>query len=205
VIYPNLAVGQKQYGEFKEYLASSGRDPASVRVAPAVYAVVGATKSEAEDKRARLDALAKPIDGLVLLSEVLNFDFASKGYDDPFTAEEMDSISGIQAFRDRVVMLSGRTSPTVRDFVEFTKRGSLSEFPIFMGDPKTIADDMEQWFGTACDGFVLAGTHVPDAYDDFVRLVIPELQRRGLFRTEYQGTTLRQNLGLKVHATRGGQ
>jgi FMN-dependent oxidoreductase (nitrilotriacetate monooxygenase family) len=196
VIYPNLEAGRRQYADFKSAVAASGRDPARVRIAPAVYSVVGATQAEAEDKRARIDALSKPIDSLVLLSEGLNFDFATKGYEEPLTQEEMHSISGIQAFRDRVVALSGRANPTVRDFVEFTKRGTLSELPVFVGDPKSIADQMEQWYGTACDGFVLAGTHTPGAYEDFVRLVVPELQRRGIFRKEYNGTTLRDNLEL---------
>ena len=196
VIYANLEIGQRQYAEFKSHLAEIGRDPASVKVAPAVYVVTGESRAEAEDRRAAIDALAKPIDGLVLLSEVLNFDFASKGYNDPFTTEEMDSISGIQAFRDRVVTLSGRKNPTPADFVNFTRRGTISEFPVFVGDPREVADQMEEWFGTACDGFVIAGTHVPGAYDDFVRLVVPELQRRGLFRNEYSGTTLRDNLGI---------
>ncbi len=62
-----------------------------------------------------------------------------------------------------------------------------------------VADRMEEWFvGGACDGFVLAGTHVPGSYEDFVRLVVPELQRRGLFRTEYEGPTLRENLGIPL-------
>ena len=127
---------------------------------------------------------------------MLNFDFASKGYDEPFSEEEMAGISGIQAFRDRVVTLSGRSNPSPRDFVEFTRRGTLDEFPVFSGSPTQIADQMEEWFGTACDGFVIAASHVPGGYQDFVRLVVPELQRRGLFRSEYQGKTLRENLGL---------
>ena len=196
VIYPNLKVGQRSYAEFKDVLEQSGRGRDSVRIAPAIYSVVGETQTQAEDKRALIDTLVKPIDGLVLLSEVLNFDFAKKGYDEPFSTEEMDGISGIQAFRDRVVTLSGRANPTPRDFVEFTRRGTLDEFPVFMGSPKQVADQMEEWFETACDGFVLAASHAPGAYDDFVRLVVPELQRRGLYRTDYQGATLRENLGL---------
>jgi FMN-dependent oxidoreductase (nitrilotriacetate monooxygenase family) len=198
VIYPNLDLGRRQYADFKAHLLEIGRDPASVKVAPAVYVIAGETRSEAEDKRAAIDALAKPIDGLVLLSEVLNFDFASKGYHEPFSTEEMDSISGIQAFRDRVVALSGRANPTPEDFVTFTRRGTISEFPVFVGDPRDVADQMEEWFGTACDGFVIAGTHAPGAYEDFVRLVVPELQRRGLYRREYEGATLRENLGIAV-------
>ena len=197
VIYPNLNVGRKSYAEFKAVLAEQGRDPGSVKVAPAVYTVVGETQAQAEDRRAVIDRLVKPIDGLVLLSEVLNFDFSKKGYDEPFTTEEMDGISGIQAFRDRVVTLSGRANPSPRDFVEFTRRGTLDEFPVFMGSPAQVADQMEEWFGTACDGFVIAASHAPGAYDDFVRLVVPELRRRGLFRRDYEGSTLRENLGLQ--------
>ncbi len=196
VIYPNLKVGKAAYAEFKNVIEGMGRARESVRVAPAIYTVVGETQAQAEDKRALIDKLVKPIDGLVLLSEVLNFDFAKKGYDEPFSSEEMDGISGIQAFRDRVVSLSGRPNPTPRDFVEFTRRGTLDEFPVFMGSPTQVADQMEEWFGTACDGFVLAASHAPGAYDDFVRLVVPELQRRGLAQTDYRGATLRDNLGL---------
>ena len=196
VIYPNLTIGQKSYAQFKDHLESIGRDRDSVRIAPAVYVVSGETQAQAEDKRALIDSLVKPIDGLVLLSEVLNFDFASKGYDEPFTTEEMAGISGIQAFRDRVVTLSGRANPSPRDFVEFTRRGTLDEFPVFMGSPTQVADQMEEWFGTACDGFVIAAAQAPGSYEDFVRLVVPELQRRGLFRREFQGKTLRENLGI---------
>jgi len=72
----------------------------------------------------------------------------------------------------------------------------LRELPRFVGTPGEIADGMEEWFGGACDGFVLAATHMPGAYEDFARLVVPELQRRELFHGEYAGTTLRENLGL---------
>ena len=194
VIHPNLALARQSYAEFKAHLDAVGRPREAVRIAPAVYTVVGASQAEADDKVAAINALAKPIDGLVLLSEVLNFDFASKGYDEPFTAEEMAGISGIQAFRDRVVKLSGHANPTPRDFVTFTQRGTMAEFPVFAGTPKTIADQMEDWHGTACDGFVISASHAPGSYEDFVRMVVPELQRRGVFRREYEGRTLRENL-----------
>jgi FMN-dependent oxidoreductase (nitrilotriacetate monooxygenase family) len=194
VIYPNLQVAKKNYADLKQTLVAKGRD---VAIAPAIYPVVAETQSEAEDKFAAIDALAKPIDSLALLSEVLNFDFASKQIDEPFNAEELKSISGLQAIRDRVVQLSGKANPTVRDFVEFSGRGRLKELPTFVGSAKTVADKLEEWFtGGACDGFVVAATHVPGTYDDFVQHVVPELQRRGLFQREYQGQTLRENLGL---------
>jgi FMN-dependent oxidoreductase (nitrilotriacetate monooxygenase family) len=205
VIYPNLVMGRQAYGEFKQHLEDTGRGRDEVKITPAVYTVVAETQAEAEDKRALYDKLAKPIDGLVLLSEVLNFDFAAKGIDEPFTAEEMAGISGIQAFRDRVVKLSGKANPTPRDFVTFTNRGTLSEFPVFVGTPKSVADQMEEWHGTACDGFVIAAGHVPGSYEDFARMVIPELQKRGRFQNDYRGTTLRQNLGIEAPRVGGAR
>jgi len=194
VVYPNLDVAKKQYPDFKRAFAEQGRDAC---IAPAVYPVVAETQTEAEDKFAAIDKLAKPIDALVLLSEVLNFDFATKQMDEPFTSEELQAISGMQALRDRVVQVSGKTNPTVRDFVEFSGRGTVREMPSFVGSPKAVADKFEQWFTDGgCDGFVIAATHVPGTYEDFVRLVVPELQRRGLFHKDYEGETLRENLGL---------
>lgn len=197
VIYANLEVAKGNYRKFKELLARIGRDPDQVRIAPAVYVVAGETRTIAENKLAVLENLAKPIDTLALLSEVVNLDFASKELDEPFSSEELAGISGGQFLRDRVIQLSGKTNPTARDFAKFSGRGTLREFPVFVGTGKEIADQLEEWFlGGACDGFVLSATHMPGAYEDFVRLVVPELQRRGMFRKEYEGDTLRENLGL---------
>jgi FMN-dependent oxidoreductase (nitrilotriacetate monooxygenase family) len=197
VISPTLELGRRTYREFKDEVARVGRDPEQVRVTPAVYCVVGETRTMAEDKAAYIDGLAHPLDALVLLSEVLNFDFASRGLDEPFSDADLRSISGLQAIRDRVMRLSGKANPTTRDFVQFSGRGTVREMPLFVGTPGEVADGLEEWFtGEACDGFVLAATHMPGAYEDFVRLVVPELQRRGLHQREYVSNTLRANLGL---------
>jgi FMN-dependent oxidoreductase (nitrilotriacetate monooxygenase family) len=197
VIHPNLPIARQVYREVKDEIARAGRDPRHVTIAPAVYCIVGETAAEAEEKAAYIEGLAHPLDTLVLLSEVLNFDFSTKGLDEPFTAEELASIGGLQALRDRVVRASGKANPTTADFITYSGRGTIREVPRFIGTPKTIADGLEEWFTTeACDGFVLAATHVPGAYEDFVRMVVPELQRRGLFRREYAGATLRDHLGL---------
>jgi alkanesulfonate monooxygenase SsuD/methylene tetrahydromethanopterin reductase-like flavin-dependent oxidoreductase (luciferase family) len=117
--------------------------------------------------------------------------------DEAFTDEEMAEISGLQGIRDGVVRASGNRNPTVRDFIHFSGRGRVHN-PI-VGGPKEISDRLEQWFvERACDGFVVAATHVPGAYEDFVCFVVPELQRRGLFRAEYVGKTLRENLGMPI-------
>ena len=196
VVYPSIAAGQKQYGELKAAVAASGRDPEQVSVCPACYVCVADTQAAAEEKREYIRALAKPIDALVLLSEALNFDFGSKDMDSEFTDEELKKLSWT-GFRERVVSLSGKANPTVRDFVHFSGRGTIGEFPIFCGTPSAVADGMQEWFeARACDGFVLAATHSPGAFEDFTRYVVPELQRRGLYHKDYAGATLRENLGL---------
>jgi alkanesulfonate monooxygenase SsuD/methylene tetrahydromethanopterin reductase-like flavin-dependent oxidoreductase (luciferase family) len=98
-------------------------------------------------------------------------------------------------FCDRVLQLSGKRNPTVRDFMHYTGRGRL-ENP-WVGSPKDIADRLEEWFTErACNCFVVGPTYLPGTFEEFVRLVIPELQRRGAYRKEYAGTTLRDHLGL---------
>jgi FMN-dependent oxidoreductase (nitrilotriacetate monooxygenase family) len=201
VIYPNIAVAKAQYADMKALLGQQGREGAAI--APAIYPVVAETRTMAEDKLSVIEKLAVPMDSLALLSEVLNFDFASKPKGEPFTTEEMEAIGGLRAIRDRVVQLSGNANPTVEDFVHYSGRGTVREFPVFCGAAKDVADMMEQWFvEKACDGFVISATHVPGTYEDFVRLVLPELQRRGLFRTEFEASTLRENLGLPRLPTR---
>ena len=193
--YPNLEVGKKQYRALRAAAEAAGRDPDSVKIAPAIGVTVAESADQAAEKRAYLESLARPIDGLTLLCEVLNVDFAKRGYDEPFTDQELAAVSW-QSYRDRVVAASGKKNPSVRDFVEVSGRGTLNEGPRFVGTPVQIADQMEEWFGSACDGFVIAAAYTPGSYEDFVRLVVPELQRRGLHRREYEGATLRDSLGL---------
>jgi FMN-dependent oxidoreductase (nitrilotriacetate monooxygenase family) len=197
VVYPDIAVAKRGYAAFKQDVGRHGRDPEHVAITQLITTVSAATRTEAEDKWAVIQALPLEIDALSLLSEALNFDFATKGMDEPFTDAEMANISGLQALRDRVVEASGIRNPTARDFMHYSGRGRVHD--AIVGGPKEVADRLEQWFvERACDGFVVAATHVPGAYEDFVRFVVPELQRRGLFRTDHAGTTLRENLGLPV-------
>jgi FMN-dependent oxidoreductase (nitrilotriacetate monooxygenase family) len=196
-IFPTIDAGRRGETALRAEAERLGR-PRAPRVAAAIYAIVGETQAMAEDKRALIEGLAKPIDSLALLSEVLNYDFASKPYDELFTADELAGIGGLRAVVDRVVAGSGKLHPSPRDFVEISRRGTIREFPVFCGTPRQVADEMQAWFeAEACDGFVVSATHVPGAYEDFVRLVVPELQRRGVMRREYQGRTLRENLGLE--------
>src|SRR5581483_9497260 len=195
VVYPNIEIGKRDYAAFKAEVGRQGRDPETVKITHLINTVAAATKAEAEDKWAEIAKLPLEIDALSLLSEALNFDFARKGMDEPFTDAELDEMSGLQGIRDRVVAV--KKNPTVRDFITISGRGRVHD-PI-VGGPKEVADQLEAWFSApACDGFVLSATHVPGTYEDFVRFVVPELQRRKLFREDFAGVTLRENLGLPV-------
>jgi FMN-dependent oxidoreductase (nitrilotriacetate monooxygenase family) len=190
-----IETARRMYSSLKEEAAHAGRDPDLMQVCGLVTPVCGATRAEAEDKMALIRTLPREIDALSLLAEALNFDFASKGLDEPLSSEELASFSGLQSIRDRVVAASGKTNPTVREFLHYSGRGRVDD--AIVGSPSDIADALEERFLTgACDGFVVAATHIPGAYSDFVQYVIPELQRRGLYHLDYSGTTLRENLGL---------
>lgn len=193
VAYHDLEVGKRNYAAMKESSAALGRNPDDMKICSLFYPVAAATKMEAEDKRAAYDKLPNDMDQLSLLSEALNFDFASKDMDEPFTSEEMDAIAGMQSMRDRVMEVN--PNPTVRDFMQITGRGLLSN--AWVGGPREIADTIEAWFtAPACDGFVVGPTHQPGCFEDFVQYVVPELQRRGIYRKDYTGSTLREHLGL---------
>ena len=192
-----LDIGRANYKSMKAAIAAEGRNPDHTIVAPSAYIVCAETKMEAEDKLALTEKLTTDIDALSLLSEAMNFDFASKGYDEPFTDAELDGISGTQSMRDRVRAVSGLQNPTPREFVKFSARARPNK--PFVGSAKDVADGLEEWFSTGiCDGFVIAATHTPGTYAEFVKYVVPELQRRGLYHKDYRGETLRENLGLPI-------
>ena len=191
----NPAFAKEGYDAVKGETARVGRDPDHVFVCNILLPVAGATKAEAEDKMATISKLPLEIDALSLLAEGLNFDFASKGMDEPLTTEELNGMQGLVGLRDGVLKRSGKTNPSARDFIAYSGRGQTES--AIVGGPKEIADAMEEIFvSRGCDGFVVAATHVPGAYADFVHHVVPELQRRGLYHQDYAGSTLRENLGL---------
>ena len=114
VVYPNVDLGKRDYAEFKAEVARCGREPEHIKAAQLINTVAAATKAEAEDKWAEIDKLPLEIDALSLLSEGLNFDFATKGMDEAFTNAELAAMSGIQGIRDGVLRTSGKKNPTVR-------------------------------------------------------------------------------------------
>lgn len=193
---PGIDIARSHYTDQKARIADTGRDPDSVRICPMAYAVVGETESHAKEREDMfLNDLVDPMASLTLLSELMNYDFAQHHLDDPVTDELIASVSGIRGLVQNLRAHIGGDTVTVRDLAGH--RATLLQGPRFVGTGKQVADQMEEWFTSgACDGFVMAATHSPGSYEDVVRMVVPELQHRGLFRTSYTGNTLRDHLGL---------
>ncbi|WP_046318786.1 LLM class flavin-dependent oxidoreductase [Mycobacterium sp. UM_Kg1] len=193
---PGIDVARSHYADQKARIGDCGRDPATVKLCPMAYTVVGETEAQAKDReQTLLHDLVHPMASLTLLSELMNYDFAQHNLDDPITDELIASVSGIRGLVQNLRAHIGGDTVTLRDLAGH--RATLLQGPRFVGTGSQVADQMEEWFhGGACDGFVLAATHAPGSYEDVVRMVVPELQRRGLFRTRYEGNTLREHLGL---------
>ena len=188
-------MARTHYKDQKERIAEGGRDPDSVKMLPMAYTVVGESTAQAQEREQMfLNDLVDPMASLTLLSELMNYDFSGLALDTPITDELIESVSGIRGLVQNLRAHIGGTI-TLADLAGH--RATLLQGPRFVGTGTEVADQMEEWFDTdACDGFVIAATHSPGAYEDVVRLVVPELQRRGVFRDRYTGATLRDNLGL---------
>ena len=159
VIFPT-AEGCKAYrDDLRARAIAAGRDPDAVRVAPAVYVVAGETEQEASEKLAFIDGLARPVDSLALLSEVFNYDFAQHPPDEPLSDGTMASMTGLRGFLDRVIQLSGNPNPSLNDFIRWSGRGTLREFPVFTGAPGQVADQMEAWFASGVLRRLRPGRH----------------------------------------------
>ena len=194
--FPGLALAKQGYDAIRREAAKAGRDPDQMFLCNLTSPICAATKAEAEDKMAQIEKLSLEIDALSLLAEGLNFDFGAKPIDEPLTTAELQGMQGMLGIRDIVLKNSGKTNPSTRDFVMHSGRGKPHDATV--GGPKEVADRLEEMFvGRGCDGFVVAANYVPGSYADFVKHVVPELQRRGLFHRDYAGKTLRENLGLK--------
>jgi FMN-dependent oxidoreductase (nitrilotriacetate monooxygenase family) len=192
---PGLDIAKAHYKDQKERIAAQGRDPVGVKMLPMIYTVVGESRAHAEEREQLfLNDLVDPMASLTLLSELMNYDFSGMQLDDPITDELVESVNGIRGLVQNLRQHIGGTV-TLKDLAGH--RATLLQGPRFVGTGTEVADQMEEWVeAEACDGFVIAATHSPGAYEDMVRLVVPELQRRGVFRKKYDGTTLRETLGI---------
>jgi FMN-dependent oxidoreductase (nitrilotriacetate monooxygenase family) len=195
---PSLADGQRFFRDVKGRMPALGRDPDHLKILPGCFVVVGDTEDEARAKRAKLDSLVYYESGVAALSIALGHD--ASGFDPDGPLPPIPPSNASKSGQERVLALAEREKLTVRQLAQrLGGYGGLS----MVGTPATIADQMQQWLeDEACDGFNIMFPYVPGGLDDFVEKVVPELQRRGIFRTEYEGTTLRENLGLPRPANR---
>jgi alkanesulfonate monooxygenase len=187
-----LAIGKEFYADVKGRMAKLGRDPEHMKILPACFVVVGDTVKEAEQKRAKLDSLVDYANAIASLSIALGHDASQFDPDAPLP--DVPESNASKSGRERAIALGRRENLTVRQLAQ--RLGGHSGLAM-VGTPQTIADEMEQWLvERGSDGFTIQFPYLPGGLDDFVERVVPELQRRGIFRQEYEGTTLRENLGL---------
>ena len=187
---------QAFYADVKARAAALNRNPDDLVILPGFAATVGETQAEAEDKEAELHALIAPERALTQFSRMFKVNLFTYPLDGPLPElPPVDEVNGHKSRYQLIKDLVEREQPTIRQLIERLAGGRGHR--TFAGTPVQIADQLEDWFtGGAADGFNVMPPLLPGGLDDFVRLVVPELQRRGLFRTEYAGDTLRENYGL---------
>ena len=187
-----LADAQRFYADVKGRMDKIGRNRDHMKILPGCFVVVGDSVEEAKEKRALLDSLVNYDSAIASLSIALGHD--ASGFDPDGPLPEIPESNASKSGRERAIGLAKRENLTVRQLAQ--RLGGYAGLAM-VGTPKTIADEMEEWLMTeGCDGFNMQFPYLPEGLDDFVNRVVPELQRRGIFRTEYEGTTLRENLGL---------
>ncbi|MFO1055738.1 MAG: LLM class flavin-dependent oxidoreductase [Dongiaceae bacterium] len=197
-----LAGAKAFYDDVKGRMARYGRAPESLKILPGVLTVPGATQQEAEQKHALLQSLIHPTMGLHRLSHIAGgFDFTRYPLDGP-VPRDIPLTNASQSRQALILETAYREGLTIREL--YLRIVGSYGHRVLIGTGQSIADDMEAWFRAgAADGFVIIPTYLPAAIDDLVEHVVPELQRRGLFRRDYEGATLRENLGLPRPDLRG--
>ena len=195
----NLDDARAYYDDIKTRMAAVGRAPEALKILPGAFVVVGDSRAHAEEMKARLDSLVHPDSGIATLSVLLGTDASDFALDAPLPPLAASNAS--QSGQQKLIAMAERDKLTVGQLAQYVG-GSFSSLEI-VGTATDIADQMENWFKNGgCDGFNVMFPFLPAGLDRFVDEVIPELQRRGLFRTHYAGTTLRENLGLARPANR---
>jgi alkanesulfonate monooxygenase len=187
-----LADGRRFYADVKGRMDTLGRERDHLKILPAAFVVVGHTLEEARAIRARLDSLVHYDSAIASLSIALGHD--ASAFDPDGLLPEVPETNASRSSRERVVELARRERLTVRQLAQ--RLGGYAGLA-FVGTARSIADEMQEWLeAVASDGFNVLFPWLPGGLDAFVDQVVPELQRRGIFRREYEGRTLREHLGL---------
>jgi FMN-dependent oxidoreductase (nitrilotriacetate monooxygenase family) len=197
-MFPTIAAGLSYREKISAKMLEFGRDPADIRLFPGLVVIVGGTEREAYDRKAQIEALAEERTGVEDLAATVKIDAEHLHIDErfPWDLLEIDELRGVGANLMKTLLAEpGHERLTVRDVVR--RLSGFFYHAYVVGAPEQIADAMEEWFDSgAVDGFNLQPDLLPSGLEAFVDSVVPLLQRRGLFRTDYEGATLRDHYGL---------
>ncbi|GAS81901.1 LLM class flavin-dependent oxidoreductase [Paenibacillus amylolyticus] len=193
----SLTAAQDFYRTVNEKLLAIGRERGSLLIMPGLSPILGSTVEEARRKERELLDLIDPQEAVMMLSGMLQTDLSGYPVDSPLP-DISDPVQASNGMKSRVQLIMDLARDEQLSIAELGRRllGARGHMQ-FVGTPEQLTDLMEEWFnGYGCDGFNIMPPVLPGDLDDFVEHVVPELQRRGLFRREYEGTTLREHLGL---------
>ncbi|MDM9645638.1 LLM class flavin-dependent oxidoreductase [Rhizobium sp. S163] len=194
----DLASAKLLHADIKGRMQAVGRDPGHLKIMPAALIVIGNTVEEAREKRARLDGLVHYESAIASLSIALGHDASQFDPDQPLP--EIPDTNASKTGRAQALRLAEEEKLTVRQLAQ--RYGGYAGLA-FVGTPQSIADEMEIWLGEqAADGFTVVFPYLPQGLDDVTQQLVPELQRRGIFRHDYEGSTLRDHLQLPRPANR---
>ena len=199
-VVQELEPAKAAYADLKGRMAKYGRAPDELAVLPGVMPIVGDSDAEAREKLAKLQSWISPTNATTLVASRIGYDVSGHPLDGPVPPPPPALNS--RTFASVLYEMARRENMTLRDLYNLTAaaRGHW----VLCGTPRTIADTLEEWFvERAADGFNILPAYFPGAFSDFVDRVVPELQRRGLFRRDYEGTTLRDHFGLAPRAGAG--
>lgn len=199
---PTLDEARDFYRDLKARIRRHGRNPEQVHILPGLSTIIGGTEAEARRRQRELEELTVPDYGLDQLSAIVGFAVTKDDLDRKLSFPSQDpGDTFIKSRLALVKLLVDNENLTVRELL--LRLSSGRGHRLFAGTPEQVADTIEEWFTTgAADGFNLIPPALPSSLTDFVDHVVPELQRRGIFRQEYTGTTLRDHLGLDRPANR---
>lgn len=193
--HQHIETAQEFYRDIKARARGLGRNPDHVLIMPGVSPFVGRTLDEAKEKYERLTSLIVEEDGLALIKGLTGGELDLTGADLDGPLPPAPPTEGMKSRQVLIRQIADENNFTIRQLYQWVA-SARGHFTI-VGTPETIVDTLQEWFeNEAADGFNILPPWLPTGLNDFVDLVIPELQRRGLFRTEYEGKTLRENLGL---------
>lgn len=200
-VQQDLGEAQEFYRDVKGRMAKYGRSPDDLKIMPGVFPIVGRTMQEAEDKYEQLQALVDPALAVASIALAMgNPDLAKQPLDGPIPSD-LASNAGTTHLKV-LTEIARKNNLTLRQLA-IDVAGGYGHWAV-RGTPAHVADQLEARFhAQAADGFNVMPATLPGGLDDFVDLVVPELQRRGLVRREYEGTTLRDHLGLSRPGRRG--